>query len=105
MCCVVCSKSTENTWLHFPYTCSSHFISGLAAQLVFVTFSSESAHLSYHNKIPERDGLGINTVLSMNHPLGVTLHSAQSPVAACVLAALHTECQTWWHGKHFLYSL
>lgn len=57
-------------------------------QLVFVTFSSESVQQSYHNKIPELDGLDINTVLSMNHPLGVPLHSAQSPSAACVLAEL-----------------
>lgn len=35
----------------------------------------------------------------MNHPQGVTLHSTQSLFAACVLAALHTECQTLWHEK------
>lgn len=62
------------------------------------------AHLSYHSKIPELDVLSINTVLSMNHPQGVTLHSSRSLLTACVLAPLHTECQTWWHGKHFLHS-
>lgn len=75
------------------------FPGSLSTQLVFVTFSSELAHLSYHNKIPELDGLGINTVLSMNHPQGVTLHSTQSLFAACVPAALHTECQTLRHGE------
>lgn len=75
--------------------CGRHVLFPL--QLVYVIFSSEPAHLCQHNKIPEFVGLGINTVLSVSHPLGVTLHSTRSLFAACALAALHTECQTLWH--------
>lgn len=41
-----------------------------------------------------------NTVLSMDHPQGVSLHSTQSLFAACVVAALHTECQTFGMEKN-----
>lgn len=83
---------------------SPFFISGCVPQLVFVRFSSEPALLSYHNNMPELDALSINSVLSTNHPLAVTLHSSQSLFSACELAALHTEPQTLWHEKHFLYT-
>lgn len=62
-----------------------------SALLAFVTFPSKLAHRSYHNKIPELGVLGKNTVFSMNRPLGVTLHSAQS--LFCCLCA---SCPAYW---------
>lgn len=80
---------------HLQTAQSFHFRLFPAAGICYI------GHLSYHSKIPELDVLNINTVLSMNHPQGVTLYSSRSLLAACVLAPLHTECQTWKHVLHF----
>lgn len=84
---------------HLQTAQSFHFRLFPAAGICYI------GHLSYHSKIPELDVLNINTVLSMNHPQGVTLYSSRSLLAACVLAPLHTECQTWKHVLHFFFAL
>lgn len=84
-CCTITSTCTALLYLHC-------LICRLISPLLVVdTFPSEHAYLSCHNKILELGGLGINTVLSMNHPLGVTLHSAQ-PLFCCRCAS----CPAYW---------
>lgn len=77
-------KCTENIWLHILFTCIFISFQLLSPPLVFATL--EPAYHNCHNKMLVFVGLGINTVLSMNHPLGVTLHSAQS-LSCCLRAS------------------
>lgn len=63
----------------------------LPPQMTFVSLSSEPAHLSYHNKIPEHRRPGHKCCALNGSPSG--FHSAFSPGPVCCLCA---SCPAYW---------